>query len=107
VLRLCLCLLLCLLLCLCLLCCPSHPPPLRRANVRVDNKQFLSAISDYDESLRLMAPDGEIEDSQGGSTGRARYPEYPDTFVGERGKWEPGNYLRGTWDWVLGYYNMY
>ena len=47
-----------------------------RANVRLDNKQFDKAIVDYNECIDLMKADGED------ASGRARYPEYPDTFVG-------------------------
>lgn len=46
-----------------------------RANVRLDNKKFEAAISDYDQCLKIMS-DGETAD------GRGRYPEYTDTFVG-------------------------
>lgn len=58
-----------------------------RANVRLDNKQFESAIADYNEALALMKVDGEKEDGTG------RYPEYPDTFVGRGGAKE------GLADW--------
>lgn len=47
-----------------------------RANVRLDMKEFQFAIQDYDQCIELMKYDGETED------GKARYPEYPDTFVG-------------------------
>lgn len=47
-----------------------------RANVRLDNKQFKNALSDYDSAIDMMKTDGEKEDGTG------RYPEYPDTFVG-------------------------
>lgn len=58
-----------------------------RANVRLDNKQFESAIADYNEALDMMSVDGEKEDGTG------RYPEYPDTFVGRGGAKE------GLADW--------
>lgn len=44
--------------------------------MRVDNKQFEMAIQDYDKALEMMKVDGENAD------GTAKYPEYPDTFVG-------------------------
>lgn len=47
-----------------------------RANVRLDNKQFDSAIKDYNDAIDMMKVDGETED------GKGRYPEYIDTFVG-------------------------
>lgn len=47
-----------------------------RANVRLDRKDFTSAIADYDRSIALMKEDGENE------KGLGRYPEYADTFVG-------------------------
>ena len=47
-----------------------------RASVRVDNKNFKDAIVDYDEALQLMAVDGEDD------KGIAKYPEYPDSYVG-------------------------
>ena len=49
-----------------------------RANVRVDKKDFVNAMSDYDQCIEMMSTDG--EDS---SSGRAQYGEYPDTFVGK------------------------
>lgn len=48
-----------------------------RANVRVDSKDFVNALSDYDKCIELMSSDGEDK-----ATGRAQYVEYPDTFVG-------------------------
>lgn len=47
-----------------------------RASVRLDNKAFDAAIRDYDEALQMMSSDGENAD------GTAKYPEYPDSFVG-------------------------
>lgn len=46
-----------------------------RGSVRLDKKDFKNAMVDYDEALKLMSSDGELED------GTARYPEYPDSFV--------------------------
>eukprot|EP01038_Epipyxis_sp_PR26KG_P007939 gene7939-10773_t len=47
-----------------------------RANVKLDNKQFMESIDDYNRCLELMKVDGETVDGLG------TYPEYPDTFVG-------------------------
>ena len=47
-----------------------------RANVRLDDKNFVAALDDFNAALDLMRSDGEKEDGTG------RYPEYPDTFVG-------------------------
>lgn len=49
-----------------------------RANVLLDYKKFNEAIDDYNACIRLMRDDGEMEDG----SGRQRYPEYSDTFVG-------------------------
>ena len=46
-----------------------------RANLRLDNKDFLGSLADCNEALQLMNNDGEKPD------GTALYPEYPDTFV--------------------------
>jgi tetratricopeptide (TPR) repeat protein len=66
-----------------------------RANVRLDNKQFMDAIKDYNEALELMKTDGERSD------GIAKYPEYPDTFVG-RALAKEG---LGDWNGALSDYN--
>lgn len=50
----------------------------RRANVRLDRKEFNEALQDYDRSLDLMKVDGEND------KGIGRYPEYADTFVGNQ-----------------------
>ncbi|CAN0025392.1 unnamed protein product, partial [Phaeothamnion confervicola] len=55
-----------------------------RGNVRVDLKQFDTALQDYDTVIEMMKADGaELPD------GTARYSEYPDTFV-QRGLTEEG-----------------
>ena len=46
--------------------------------MRLDRKDFTSAIADYDRSIALMKEDGENE------KGLGRYPEYADTFVGKK-----------------------
>eukprot|EP01031_Cornospumella_fuschlensis_P025460 gene25460-30740_t len=59
-----------------------------RANVRLDSKQFDAAMLDYNVALQMMQSDGED------SSGLARYPEYPDTFVGR------GLAKEGLADWA-------
>jgi hypothetical protein len=49
-----------------------------RANVKLDKKAFREAINDYDTCIEMMRVDG--EDAEG----KGRYPEYPDTFAGEK-----------------------
>jgi tetratricopeptide (TPR) repeat protein len=66
-----------------------------RANVRLDNKKFESSLSDYNEAIEMMRSDG--EDAQG----IAKYPEYPDTFVGRGGAKEGF----ADWDGALQDYN--
>ena len=57
--------------------------------MRVDNKHFDEALSDYNECISLMKVDGED------SSGLGKYPEYPDAFVGRALAYE------GLAEWTL------
>lgn len=66
-----------------------------RANVRLDNKKFTQSLADFNEAILLMSTDGED------SSGKGRYPEYIDAFVG-RGQVHEG---LADWDNALQDYN--
>jgi len=66
-----------------------------RGSVRMDSKQFDSALRDFNAAIDLMKVDGEKPD------GTASYPEYPSTFV-ERGLCYEG---KADWAGALGDYD--